>query len=348
VRNNVPGGEHVGEFPPSGVARAGGARGEGLIERLRERIRALEQVPVALAFPPVPGAGLPRPACSLFSHTPALSSPILGEPASANPSPGKGEGGDGHRPSPGGGLVASTIRSNPLPDSHPFMGREIPWSRLAASGLHEIKPAAYRDQPAALAFALAFLGARLARQEGAASTVLWCLTERAAREWGVPYGPGLLALGLDPALFLIVQARNAVDAAWALEEGLKSRACSAALAQIEIEAPLIARRLGLAAQTSGTPCLLLSGHRGTGLPGTGLPGTLTRWRIAAAASRPAPFDASAPGAPAWHLTLERCRGSAAERSWTVEFSHVAYGFRLAPTAADRAVETGEPRRVFSG
>jgi protein ImuA len=265
-----------------------------------------------------------------------LSLPFLGEPANANSSPSKGEG-SAPGALGGGPRLRSVVELDPLPR------REIPWSRLAASGLHEIKPAAYRDQPAALAFALAFLGERLARQDGAASPVLWCLTERAAREWGAPYGPGLLALGLDPALFLIVQTRNALDAAWALEEGLKSRACIAALGQIEVEAPLVARRLGLAAQTSRTPCLLLSGHRGAGLPGT-----LTRWRIAAAASRAAPFDASAPGAPAWHLTLERCRGSAGERSWTVEFSHVAYGFRLASASADRAADAGEPRRAFFG
>ena len=54
MRNNVPGGENVGEFLPSGVERAGGARVEGLIEQLRERIRVLEQVPVSLAFPPAP------------------------------------------------------------------------------------------------------------------------------------------------------------------------------------------------------------------------------------------------------------------------------------------------------
>jgi len=54
VRNNVPGGENVGEFLPSGVERAGGATVEGLIEQLRERIRVLEQVPVSLAFPPAP------------------------------------------------------------------------------------------------------------------------------------------------------------------------------------------------------------------------------------------------------------------------------------------------------
>jgi protein ImuA len=316
VRNNVPGGENVGEFLPSGVERAGGAGGEGLIEHLRERIRVLEQVPVSLAFPPAPDAGpLPRPACSLLSPTPSVPSPLLGVPANANPSPWKGEGS-----APGG----------------------IPWSKLAANGLHEIKPAAYRDEPAALAFALAFIGDRLTRRNGP-SPLLWCLTEGAAREWGAPYGPGLFGFGLDPALFLIVQARNGLDAAWALEEGLKSRAFIAALGQIKVKAPLIAKRLGLASQTSRTPCLLLSGHQGSGLPGT-----LTRWRVAAATSRGAVFDASAPSAPSWHLTLERCRGLAPTRSWTVEFRHVAYGFHLAAAFADRAAEAGEERQALSG
>jgi protein ImuA len=323
VRNNVPGGENVGEFLPSGVERAGGAGGEGLIEHLRERIRVLEQVPVSLAFPPAPDTGpLPRPACSLLSPVPSFPLPPLGVSANANPSPLPGEGS--------------------APRQLPPQGREIPWSRLAANGLHEIKPAAYRDAPSALAFALAFIGDRLTPREGA-SPLLWCLTERAAREWGAPYGPGLVAFGLDPALVLIVQARNAMDAAWALEEGLKAGAFIAALGQIEVKAPIIARRLGLAAQTSHTPCLLLSGHQGSGLPGT-----LTRWRVAAERTSAAAFDASAPGAPAWHLTLERCRGMAPARSWTVEFRDVAYGFRLAPRFADRAAEADETRHALSG
>jgi protein ImuA len=223
-------------------------------------------------------------------------------------------------------------------------------SKIEASGLHEIKPASCRDTPAALAFALGVIGARVARRGGARTLILWCLTQKAAREWGVPYGPGLLSLGLDPALFLIVEARNDLDAAWALEEGLKSRALIAALGQVEIKAPLIARRLGLAAKAERTPCLLLSGYRQSGLPGTGLPGTLTRWRIAASPSSAAPFDAEAPGAPSWGLTLERCRGEAPERSWTVEWSDDAYRFRLAAALADRAAHAGESgqRRACTG
>jgi protein ImuB len=258
------------------------------------------------------------------------------------PSPGKGEGGDGHRPSPGGDHAASAIRSDPYPGPPPFREKEVPWGKLAAAGLHEIKSDAYRDAPAALAFALAFIGDRLVKRKDA-TPLLWCLTDRAAREWGAPYGPGLISFGLDPALVLIVQARNGMDAAWALEEGLKARAFTAALGQIEMKTPIIARRLGLAAQTSRTPCLLLSGHQGNGLPGT-----LTRWRVAAERSSGAAFDAAAPGRPAWHLTLERCRGMAPARSWTVEFRDVAYGFRLAPRFADRAAGAEEERQALSG
>ena len=331
MRNDVPGGKNVGEFLPSGVEKAGGAGGEGLIEHLRKRIRVLEQVPVSLAFPPAPDTGpLPRPACSL-PFTPRLSSPGL-TGRSSNPrflreAPSQHTG-KGKR------LLDARFRGHDK--------EEVPLHKLAANGLHEIKPAAYRDVPSALAFALAFIADRLVKREDAAP-LLWCLTDRAAREWGAPYGPGLISFGLDPALILIVQARNGMDAAWALEEGLKARAFTAALGQIEVKAPIMARRLGLAAQASRTPCLLLSGHQGGGLPGT-----LTRWRVAAERSSGAAFDAAAPGPPAWHLTLERCRGSAPARSWTVEFRDVAYGFRLAPRFADRAAEADEERQALSG
>jgi protein ImuA len=325
VRNDVPGGAEGLLVPPAGVAKAGGATARVLIE-LRAQIRALEQVPVSLANPPAPGAGPPRSACSL-SFPSAISSS----------SPGKGEGGDGHRPSPGGGLIVEQ-RVDPLPD-------ETPLNKLKRGGLHEIRPEAYRDGPAALGFALAMMAEQAAERATCRNLVLWCFTKSAAREWGRPYGPGLRAFGLDPALFLIVEARTVEDAVWALEEGLKSRALTAALAQAEIKAPLAARRLSLAAQAARTPCLLLSTHQQWGLPGT-----LTRWRIAARRSDPTPFDVSAPGAPSWQLTLERCRGEAPGRNFIVEFSHESFRLNLSAASSDRAPATGESNqrtRAFS-
>jgi len=211
-----------------------------------------------------------------------------------------------------------------------------PLSKLKSGGLHEIRPEAYRDGPAALGFALTLIAEQAAEQVERRDLVLWCFTNQVAREWGRPYGPGLLVFGLDPALFLLVEARNAADAAWALEEGLKSRALIVALAEIEIKTPLIARRLSLAAQASRTPCLLLSDHQQAGLPGT-----LTSWRIAARSSGASPFDAAAPGAPSWHLMLERCRGEAPGRSFIVEFSHESFRFGLSAASGNRASEAGE-------
>jgi protein ImuA len=208
----------------------------------------------------------------------------------------------------------------------------LPLHRLTQAGLHEIKPASYRDTPAALAFALAVI-AKAETGRGGRELLLWCLTEGAAREWGHPYGPGLISLGLDPARLLFVEARTMLDAAWALEEGLKSLTLIGALGQAEIMAELAARRLGLAAQASCTPCLLVSGHRQERLPGT-----LTSWRITASGSSLASFDAAAPGNAAWHVTLERCRGAAPGQSLIVEFSHESDGFHLSAASSARAAE----------
>lgn len=293
MRNGVPGGAVSLLVPPAGVAKAGEARGRALIEHLRVKIRALEQVPVSLAIPPAPGAVPPRPACSFASMS-------------------SFEG--GLRP----------------PQDTQLLGQ------LRRGGLHQIKAEAYRDNPAALAFALAVIAEQVPKTAAQRELVLWCLTKQAACEWGRPYGPGLLSLGINPALFLVVEARNADRAAWALEEGLKSATLIAALASIEIDTLLAARRLNLAAQTSHTPCLLLTGHREANLPGT-----LTSWRIAARRSGLAPFGEDAPGNPAWQLTLERCRGEAPGRSFVVEFSHESLRLSLSAASSNRAVETGE-------
>jgi len=218
--------------------------------------------------------------------------------------------------------------------------KPTPFNHLTRAGLHQIRAAAYRDYPAALCFALAALAEQATLSEH--ELVLWCFTKEAAREWGRPYGLGLLAIGLDPASFLLVEARNADAAAWALEEGLKSGTLIAALAAVEIKTPLAARRLGLAAQESRTPCLLLSGQGQASLPGT-----VTRWRLAARASGPARFDRNAPGNPLWELTLERCRGEAPGKNFIVEFSHESFRLDLSAAASDRTAGAGESRRGFA-
>ncbi|MEM7399084.1 MAG: hypothetical protein AAF354_09100 [Pseudomonadota bacterium] len=217
-------------------------------------------------------------------------------------------------PAPGA-APSRTACSSPPPSS----ALHGPLSTLQQAGTHEIKPHAYRDTPAGLGLVLSVI-AEIQRQGSGA--VLWCMTRQHAQEWGRPYGPGLFKAGLDPARVLVVEARNTDEAAWALEEGLKSGALVAALAQTEIKTPLIARRLGLASRAAGTPCFLLTGHGEAKVPGT-----LTRWRIATEASAHIPFDTgasfgtgthvgesahlgkSAPGPACWRLSLERSRAA---------------------------------------
>src|SRR6188472_1344688 len=208
LRNDVPGGAEGLLVPPAGVERAGGARGGVLIEQLRASIRALEQVPVSLAIPPAPGTAPPHPACSLF-YSSELSSPgLTGRSSNSWPriealrQPTK----------KGQGLLDARLRG------HDKETRKFPLSKLSQGGVHELQAASYRDYPAALALVLAAV-AEAAAKAKRRSLVLWCLTKETAREWGRPYGPGLCALGLDPSRFLIVEARTAQDAAWALEEG---------------------------------------------------------------------------------------------------------------------------------
>ncbi|MCG8562173.1 MAG: hypothetical protein MI824_20435, partial [Hyphomicrobiales bacterium] len=242
---------------PARVQIAGGVGARSsLIERLRERIRTIEQAPVSLTCPPaLPGTGCPRSACTL-AH--------------------------------GSGAPAGPAWTFGVPE----IDGALPWAGLEPAGLHEVRPAGYRDGWAALGFALALLGRHRAGGDAdGRRAVLWGFTDVAARECGLPYGPGLAAFGLDPGALLLVRAERAQDLAWALEEGLKSRALLAVLGQIDVAQGVPARRLALAAATHGTPCLVVPG------PGTPVSGpALTRWRVAAAPGRPDALDATAPGA----------------------------------------------------
>ena len=193
----------------------------------------------------------------------------------------------------------------------------LPWAGLPSNGLHEIRPASHADSWAALGFALALLARRKTARGG---ILLWGFTERTAHEFGAPYAPGLSRFGIDPNALLMARARGGPDLAWVLEEGLKSRALDAVLGQGEAMPEAIGKRLALAARTHRTPCLLIPDHRAGGLGPA-----LTRWRVAAAPSAPPPFNASAPGFPCWHLTLERCRHGPAGHEWTLEWQEAREG-----------------------
>ena len=182
---------------------------------------------------------------------------------------------------------------------------------LNASAVHEIKPATTGAGAAiaSMGFALRLASRRLQQvtathPDGPRPRILWCVTRNNAHETGELYAPGLAALGLDPACFLIVETARTSEALWAMEEGLKCAGLALVIGQPGAIDLTPARRLSLAAEHASTPCLLLTPQQAPSAAATA-----TRWRIHPAPSAMHRFDGRAPGRPCLTATLERCQHS---------------------------------------
>jgi protein ImuA len=164
--------------------------------------------------------------------------------------------------------------------------------------------------------------------------LLWVQDRMAILESGRIHPPGLASHNL-----IHVEARDARDALWAMEEGVRCAALSAVIGEIWGDPRALdftaSRRLAVASERSGTPCWLVR------LGGSAnLSGARMRWRIASAPSLLNPLDGRAPDTPAWDAELFRARGMPPGR-WTV--AHEADRFHLVSGAGDRAL--GEERRL---
>jgi protein ImuA len=140
--------------------------------------------------------------------------------------------------------------------------------------------------------------------------------------------------GLPIQNLIHVEARDARDALWAMEEGVRCSALSCVIGELWGDPKALdftaTRRLAVASERSGVPCWLAR------LGGTAnLSGARMRWRIASAPSLIDPFDGRAPGQPAGDAELFRSRNSPPGR-WTV--AHEADRFHLVATAGDRTLD----------
>ena len=172
----------------------------------------------------------------------------------------------------------------------------------------------------------------LLAQIDTAGPVLWVQQRMAILESGRVYPPGL------PVADLIhVEARDAREALWAMEEGLKCRTLSAVIGELWGDPAVLdftaTRRLAVAAERSHVPCWLVRLGGAANLSGARM-----RWRITSAPSLANPFDPRAPGAPAWDAELFRARGAPPGR-WSL--AHDAGAFHLVARAGDRAVGQGQ-------
>lgn len=189
---------------------------------------------------------------------------------------------------------------------------------LRADGLHEFHAGDFLDTPATLGFAL--LVARL-RQELDRRPLIWARQDDAL---GVPYGPGLVELGVDPDMVTLLMLKDGKALLRAGLDCVRDGAAAAVLLELHGRQPLLdltaTRRFALASAQSATMVLIARSNA----PPT--PSAAhTRWQVSAAPSRPLP--AEAPGHPAFALTLLRRRGGREGLSITLEWNRDELSFR---------------------
>ena len=171
-------------------------------------------------------------------------------------------------------------------------------------------------------------------QVASGKPLLWVQERMAILESGRIHPPGLPSQNL-----IHVEARDARDALWAMEEGLRCSALSCVIGEIWGDPRALdftaTRRLAVASERSGVAAFLirLGGH-------ANLSGARMRWRIASAPSLVIDLDPKAPGAPAWDAELFRARGMPPGR-WTV--AHEADRFH--PVAKSGGRTLGEVERL---
>ena len=210
---------------------------------------------------------------------------------------------------------------------------------LAPGNLHEVTPETADDFGAAANFIFVLL----ARVAMTGRHTLWIQTDFAARKAGDIYGPGCDPAALSGRQFLVLKVPCALDALWAMEEALKSRAMAGVVLELPDDGSIAdlsaTRRLTLAAQESGGFGFLLR-HRSSQLTSS----AETRWKITAAPSLPDQFGGL--GRPGLTLSLVKNRHGPTGR-WTVAWNHHERTFAPLPLGMAQATIDRPGRAPFA-
>ena len=197
----------------------------------------------------------------------------------------------------------------------PVLDHALPRGGLPRCGLHHVLGPDADAAASGFAFALA------ARLAGSNRRILHVCLRGRRQAAGLPYGPGLARLGVDPDRLILALAARRTDVLWTMEESLRSGAVAVVMGE-GVAADLTAsRRLQLAAEAGTAAALLLSADTHASV-------ALTRWRIDASPSADGPYR------PRWRVRLERCRGGA-PGEWMVDWDDETHRFAVVPVLADR-------------
>ena len=237
-------------------------------------------------------------------------------------------------------VIADIERKPALLDAHgpADAGPKEDFPALPGGLVQEVFTDSARNGGASLAFALG-QGRGLLNPRRPA--LLYLHLAQDGQFFGLPYGPGLISFGLDPARLVIVRAANMTELLWTAEEALCCGAVAGILADIgAVPQPLdftASRRLSLRAAEAGTSLFLLRYGRGREASAAHL-----RWHLEPVRSGRQRHDPGAPGPARWRLTLERGITIKRQGTWYLEWTK--NGFATLPVrihGADRP-GTGAP------
>lgn len=177
--------------------------------------------------------------------------------------------------------------------------QEIP--QAGAGTLSEVFSDGTRDAGAALGFC--FLQAR-GLVTATRRAVIFLQMRSEAQETGLPYGPGLSGFGLDPQLLALVRVDTIAEMLWAMEEAAGCGNVAAVIGDFAWPHRMldftVSRRLGLRAEAFGTALFVLRYGRGREASAADF-----RFHVGSLPSAAAAFDARAPGATRYRVTLEK-------------------------------------------
>lgn len=213
--------------------------------------------------------------------------------------------------------------------------------RLGGGLLQEVFTDERRNAGAVLGFALAQAKGLLSAQRIA---IIYLQLGDEGQKLGLPYGPGLLGFGLDPAALVLVRPASMSELLWAAEEAIACRAVAAVVADIAGYQKLLdftaSRRLSLRTASAGTSMFLL--RYGTAREASA---AHLRWRLMPARSARKPYDALAPGPLRWRAELERGALIKQQAEWLLGWTE--NGFRtITPDRNGGAADSIGP--AFSG
>lgn len=205
------------------------------------------------------------------------------------------------------------------------ISQAFPQAYFPFAGLHEFLCS---DEEGATA-SFAFLAGLLSSYGQKSGAILWVCPSRQI------FPPALHAYGLSPEHVLFLELKKEKEMAWAIEEGLKCKALSSVVGEMDELNFTASRRFQLAIEQSGVGCFVLRRN-----PRNKLTAAVTRWQVH---SLPSGREEDLPGVghPRWDVHLLKVRNGQPGR-WNLEWVNGRYRHvpKLAVLHRQQQLKTG--------